>query len=199
MKAIVFNQHGASHVLQYAEVAAPRPAAGEALVAVGAVAVNHGPDVETRRRGFMMGDLPLPHIGGTDPAGEIVELGPGVSDFSVGERVAIYPVIACGECDFCLAGAGENYCRNSRLFGVQTPGGRAEYVAVPATQLVRLPDEEARAHRGNITTRCDGPKVVFSGGSGFMHSFDGKSAEWNEGELLSARGERRDEKHNECK
>ena len=140
MKAIVFNQHGASHVLQYAEVAAPRPAAGEALVAVGAVAVNHGPDVETRRRGFMMGDLPLPHIGGTDPAGEIVELGPGVSDFSVGERVAIYPVIACGECDFCLAGAGENYCRNSRLFGVQTPGGRAQYVAVPTTQLVRLPD-----------------------------------------------------------
>jgi acryloyl-coenzyme A reductase len=140
LKAIVFNQHGGSHVLQYAEVAAPRPAAGEALVAVGAVAVNHGPDVETRRRGFMMGDLPMPHIGGTDPAGEIVELGPGVSDFSVGERVAIYPVIACGECDFCLAGAGENYCRNSRLFGVQTPGGRAQYVAVPTTQLVRLPD-----------------------------------------------------------
>jgi NADPH:quinone reductase-like Zn-dependent oxidoreductase len=140
LKAIVFNQHGGSDVLEYAEVAAPRPAAGEALVAVGAVAVNHGPDVETRRRGFMMGELPMPHIGGTDPAGEIVELGSSVSDFSVGERVAIYPVIACGECDFCLAGAGENYCRNSRLFGVQTPGGRAQYVAVPTTQLVRLPD-----------------------------------------------------------
>lgn len=140
MKAIVFNQHGESDVLEYADVAVPRPAAGEALVAVGAVAVNHGPDVETRRRGFMMGELPMPHIGGTDPAGEIVELGPGVSDYSVGERVAIYPVIACGECDFCLAGAGENYCRNSRLFGVQTPGGRAQYVAVPTTQLVRLPD-----------------------------------------------------------
>ena len=140
MKAIVFNRHGESDVLEYAEVAAPRPAAGEALVAIGAVAVNHGPDVETRRRGFMMGELPMPHIGGTDPAGEIVELGPGVSDFSVGERVAIYPVIACGECDFCLAGAGENYCRNSRLFGVQTPGGRAQYVVAPVTQLVRLPD-----------------------------------------------------------
>lgn len=140
MKAIVFNQHGDSDVLEYAEVEPPRPAAGEALVAVGAVAVNHGPDVETRRRGFMMGALPMPHIGGTDPAGEIVELGPGVSDFSVGERVAIYPVIACGECDFCLAGAGENYCRNSRLFGVQTPGGRAQYAVVPVTQLVRLPD-----------------------------------------------------------
>jgi acryloyl-coenzyme A reductase len=140
LKAIVFNQHGGSDVLQYAEVQTPQPAAGEALVAVRAIAVNHGPDVETRRRGFMMGALPLPHIGGTDPAGEIVELGPGVSDFSVGERVAIYPVIACGECDFCLAGADENYCRNSRLFGVQTPGGRAQYVAVPTTQLVRLPD-----------------------------------------------------------
>jgi acryloyl-coenzyme A reductase len=140
LKAIVFNQHGGSDVLQYAEVEAPQLAAGEALVAVGAVAVNHGPDVETRRRGFMMGHLPMPHIGGTDPAGEIVALGPGITDFSVGERVAIYPVIACGECDFCLAGADENYCRNSRLFGVQTPGGRAQYVAAPTTQLVRLPD-----------------------------------------------------------
>ncbi|MGB3583005.1 MAG: alcohol dehydrogenase catalytic domain-containing protein, partial [Roseiarcus sp.] len=88
MKAIVFNEHGESDVLQYAEGEEPRPAAGEALVAVGAVAVNHGPDVETRRRGFMMGDLPMPHIGGTDPAGGIVELGPRVSDFSVGDRVA---------------------------------------------------------------------------------------------------------------
>ena len=61
--------------------------------------------------------------------------------FSIGARVAVYPVIACGKCGFCLAGAGENYCRDSRLFGVQTPGGRAEYVTVPVTQLVRLPDQ----------------------------------------------------------
>jgi NADPH:quinone reductase-like Zn-dependent oxidoreductase len=141
LKAIIFNRHGDSEVLQYAEVPTPRPGPGEALVAVHAVSVNHGPDIETRRRGFSMGQVPMPHIGGIDPAGVIAELGPGVEMFSIGDRVAVYPVIACGTCDFCLAGAGENYCRASRLFGVQTPGGRAEYVTVPVTQLVRLPDQ----------------------------------------------------------
>jgi NADPH:quinone reductase-like Zn-dependent oxidoreductase len=140
LKAITFNRHGDSDVLEYADVPTPAPAAGEVLVAVRAVSVNHGPDVETRRHGFSMGKQPMPHIGGVDPAGEIVDLGPGVSGFAIGERVAVYPVIACGVCDFCRAGAGENYCRNSRLFGVQTPGGRAEYVTAPITQLVRLPD-----------------------------------------------------------
>jgi acryloyl-coenzyme A reductase len=141
LKAIIFNRHGDSGVLEYAEMPTPRPAAGEALVAVHAVSVNHGPDIETRRSGFSMGQVPMPHIGGIDPAGVIAELGPGVETFSIGDRVAVYPVIACGKCDFCRAGAGENYCRDSRLFGVQTPGGRAEYVTVPVTQLVRLPDQ----------------------------------------------------------
>ena len=141
MKAIIFNSHGDSGVLEYADVPTPRPAPGEALVAVHAVSVNHGPDIETRRRGFSMGQVPMPHIGGIDPAGVIAELGPGVDTFSIGDRVAVYPVIACGECDFCHAGAGENYCRDSRLFGVQTRGGRAEYVPVPVTQLVHLPDQ----------------------------------------------------------
>lgn len=140
MKAVVFREHGESEVLSYEEVATPEPGAGEALIAVGAVSINHGPDVETRRSGFGMAHLPMPHIGGVDPAGEIVALGPGVESFAIGDRVAVYPVIACGVCDFCLAGAGENYCRNSRLFGVQTQGGRAEYVTAPISQLVRLPD-----------------------------------------------------------
>lgn len=140
MKAVQFYEHGESDVLRYEDVTTPEPAAGEVLIAVRAVSVNHGPDIETRRRGFSMGSVPMPHICGVDPAGEIVRLGPDVDGFDIGERVAVYPVIACGVCDFCRAGAGENYCRNSRLFGVQTPGGRAEYVCAPVTQLVRLPD-----------------------------------------------------------
>ena len=140
MKAVVFHQHGSSDVLSYEDMPIPEPGAGEVLVAVRAVSVNHGPDVETRRKGFGMGKLPMPHIGGVDPAGEVVGLGPGVDGVEVGARVAIYPVIACGVCDFCLAGAAENYCRDSRLFGVQTPGGRAQFVNVPVTQIVALPE-----------------------------------------------------------
>lgn len=139
MKAIVFREHGGSEVLRLEDVPTPHPKAGEVLLAVRAVSVNHGPDVETRRKGFGMGSLAMPHIGGVDPVGEVVAVGPGVDDVELGARVAVYPVIACGVCDFCTAGAAENYCRDSLLFGVQTPGGRAEYVAVPSSQLVRLP------------------------------------------------------------
>jgi acryloyl-coenzyme A reductase len=140
MKAIVFDRHGPSSVLRYADMPVPRVGPGEVLIAVRAVSINHGPDVETRRKGFGMGGVELPHIGGVDPAGEIVELGPEVSGFDVGDRVAVYPVIACGVCDFCERGAPENHCRDSRLFGVQTQGGRAQFVTAPAQQLVRLPD-----------------------------------------------------------
>lgn len=140
MKAVMFHRHGDSGVLEYRDTPAPEPLAGQVLVAVHSVAVNHGPDVETRRSGFGMRPLALPHIGGIDPAGEIVGLGPDVEGFGMGDRVAVYPVIACGHCEFCVAGAGENYCVNSMMFGIQTPGGRADLVCVPATQLVKIPN-----------------------------------------------------------
>ncbi len=140
MKAVIFHEHGESHVLQYGDIATPEPGPGEVLLRVHAVSVNHGPDIETRRSGFGMNALAMPHVGGIDPAGEIVGIGPDVTGFRVGDRVAVYPVIACGVCDFCRSGAGENYCPYSRMFGIQTHGGRAEYVCAPVTQLVRLPD-----------------------------------------------------------
>lgn len=140
MKAIVFDRHGDSSVLEYRDVERPVAGPGEVVIAVRAVSINHGPDVETRRRGFAMGSVEMPHVGGVDPAGSIVELGADVTGFAIGDRVAVYPVIACGECEFCLTGAPENSCSNSRLYGVQTQGGRAEFAAAPATQLVRLPD-----------------------------------------------------------
>lgn len=140
MKAILFHEHGESNVLRFVETDMPHPGSGEVLIKVHAISVNHGPDIETRRSGFGMRALEMPHIGGVDPAGEIVTLGADVADFEVGERVAVYPVIACGVCEFCRSGAGENYCPHSRMFGIQTRGGRAQYVCAPATQLVRLPE-----------------------------------------------------------
>lgn len=140
MKAITFDRHGGSDVLEYRDLDRPTPGPDEVLIAVKAVSINHGPDIETRRRGFSMGQVEMPHIGGVDPAGEIVELGSDVTGYAVGDRVAVYPVIACGVCDFCLRGAPENYCSNSLLYGVQTQGGRAQFAVAPATQLVRLPE-----------------------------------------------------------
>jgi acryloyl-coenzyme A reductase len=139
MKAVMFSEHGGVDVLRYTDVEDPRPAAGEVVIRVGAVTVNPGPDVQTREGRFGLPGFTLPHVGGSDAAGEVVELGAGVTSHSVGDRVVVYPILNCRECDFCRRGAGENYCRNWRLWGVQTWGGRAQYAAVPAANCVPLP------------------------------------------------------------
>lgn len=140
MKAAVFHEYGGPEVLRYEEVADPVTGPGEVLVRVGAVTINHGPDTMVRSGAFRV-PIPLPHVSGSDPAGEVTAVGEGVDGSWVGRRVAIVSIVACGECEFCAVGAGENYCRNWQLVGVHRWGGRAEYVVVPARNLVPLPDE----------------------------------------------------------
>jgi acryloyl-coenzyme A reductase len=140
MKAALFHEHGGPEVLRYEEVADPDPGVDEVLVRVGAVTVNHGPDTMVRSGAFRV-PIPLPHVSGSDPAGEVTAVGDGVDGSWVGRRVAIVSIIACEACDFCAIGAGENYCRNWKLLGVHRWGGRAEYVVVPARNLVPLPDK----------------------------------------------------------
>jgi NADPH:quinone reductase-like Zn-dependent oxidoreductase len=140
MKAIVIEQHGGPEVLRYQDVPDPQPRAGEVVIRVRALTVNPGPDVQTREGRFGLPGFALPHVGGSDPAGEVVAVGDGVTTHEVGDRVVVYPILWCGECDFCRSGVGENYCRRWRLWGAQTWGGRAEYARVPAVNLVALPD-----------------------------------------------------------
>lgn len=140
MKAAVFYEHGGPEVLRYEEVADPVPGPGEVVVRVSAVTVNHGPDTMVRSGAFRV-PIPLPHVSGSDPAGEVTAVGDGVDRSWVGRRVAIVSIVACGECEFCAVEAGENYCRNWKLIGVHRWGGRAEYVVVPARNLVPLPDQ----------------------------------------------------------
>ncbi|HVW48030.1 MAG TPA: zinc-binding dehydrogenase [Solirubrobacterales bacterium] len=140
MKAMVFHTHGGPEVLAYEEVPTPAPGPEEALVRVHATTVNRGPDTKVREDGFGVPGFRLPHVGGADGAGEIVALGPGVTGRRLGERVAIYPLLWCGACDFCRAGAAENYCRNWRMMGMHRWGAHAEYVAMPVRNLLPLPD-----------------------------------------------------------
>lgn len=117
-------------------VPVPVPREGEVLLAVRACGLNQV-DLLTRD-GQTPKEVPLPHISGTEVAGDIVALGAGVSDWRIGDRVVVDPIIACRHCAACIRGQ-TNMCRQSRVLGVQTPGGYAQYAAAPARQLLALP------------------------------------------------------------
>jgi NADPH:quinone reductase-like Zn-dependent oxidoreductase len=139
MRAVVFHEHGGPDVLRLEEMPEPQPGPMDVLVRVRAVSVMRTLDCEVRSRAGAYGPIPMPHISGTDPAGEVVQIGSGVEGFTVGERVVIIQSIWCNGCAACLAGQ-TNACLNARIFGVHVQGGYAEFVAVPARNLVRIPD-----------------------------------------------------------
>lgn len=136
MNAIVFSQHGGPHVLRYTEVAEPQIGPSEVLVRVRACALNHL-DLWVRK-GLPGISIPLPHIPGSDIAGEVAKVGEKVTRVRVGERVLLSPGISCGQCQQCLAGE-DNLCRSYTLFGYMVNGGCAEYVKSPAVNVIPIP------------------------------------------------------------
>jgi NADPH:quinone reductase-like Zn-dependent oxidoreductase len=114
MKAIVYSEHGGPEVLKYTDVAEPEIDASEVLVRVRACALNH---LDLFLRSGLPGvKIPLPHIPGSDIAGEVAKVGAEVKNFKAGERVMLQPGISCGQCEQCLAGE-DNKCRHYTLFG----------------------------------------------------------------------------------
>ncbi len=77
---------------------------------------------------------------GHESSGVVVKVGEEVKGWSVGERASVVPIVSCGECEYCLSHQSE-ICENREVIGLQRNGALAEYVAVPAKNLVRLPDE----------------------------------------------------------
>ena len=142
MKAVRFHQHGGPEVLRYEEAPDPDLASGEVLVRVRACALNHL-DL-WGRRGLPGVRIPMPHITGSDIAGEVVSS--TVADVSPGRRVMLQPGISCGRCSACLSGA-DNECPRYDVLGyVNHAGGYAEYVNVPVQNLISIPDEIDYVH-----------------------------------------------------
>lgn len=137
MQAVVITAHGGPEVLQVQQRPRPRSGPEEVLIRVRAVALNHV-DLWTRQ-GLPGLDLEFPHIPGADVAGEIAEVGPGVTGWGVGQRVLVNAGIGCGRCEACAAGEW-SLCRDFRLLGEHLPGGYAEYVKVPARNLLEMPE-----------------------------------------------------------
>ncbi|HUO35836.1 MAG TPA: zinc-binding dehydrogenase [Candidatus Acidoferrum sp.] len=144
MKAIVFERHGGPEVLQYTDVPEPVVGVNWILVRVRACALNHL-DLWVRKG---LPGIPLPHIPGSDIAGEVVRVGEAVTNMRIGEKVLLQPGVSCGHCPKCLAG-NDSQCRQYTLLGQGIDGGCAEYVAAPASNAVPIPHgvsfEEAAA------------------------------------------------------
>jgi NADPH:quinone reductase-like Zn-dependent oxidoreductase len=136
MKAALFSEFGDPGVLRVAEVPRPEAGPGEVLIRVGAAAMNHL-DVWVRR-GLPI-ETTMPHIGGSDIAGTVEALGPGVTGVTAGTRVVVDPSVSCGRCEWCRQGE-EPLCDSYRIIGEHLQGGFAEYVVVPARNLFAIPE-----------------------------------------------------------
>lgn len=135
MKAVRIHQFGGPEVLTYENVADPKPRKDQVLVRVRACALNHL-DLWVRQG---LPGVNLPHILGSDIAGEIVEIGEYVNDFKVGQRVLLAPMSFCNRCAKCTAGV-QNQCRQFTVLGNAVDGGNCELIAIPAVNIVPIPD-----------------------------------------------------------
>ncbi|WP_204114498.1 L-threonine 3-dehydrogenase [Shimia biformata] len=82
--------------------------------------------------------VPLGTVTGHEFVGEIVEVGSGVAQYKVGDRISAEGHVGCGHCRLCREGQA-HICPDARGIGVQRDGAFAEYVSVPATNVVPLP------------------------------------------------------------
>jgi NADPH:quinone reductase-like Zn-dependent oxidoreductase len=137
MKAIVFTAHGGPEVLKYMDAPDLTPRSNEVVVRVKACALNHL-DLWVRR-GIPGVPFPLPHIPGSDIAGEIAQIGADVTTVRVGQKVVLAPGVSCGKCAACVSGM-DNRCRQFTNLGYMIDGGCAEFVRVPEVNCLPYPE-----------------------------------------------------------
>ncbi|QBD82176.1 NADPH:quinone reductase [Ktedonosporobacter rubrisoli] len=137
MKATVFHEHGDIDVLRVEELAQPTPGLTDVIVKVHACGVNR---LDIYSRAGRTKVAPMPHISGSEVAGEIAAVGEAVNGLNIGQAVAVAPYLFCGQCEFCRAGE-EVLCLKSDIVGLGNQGGYAEYLRVPASSIVALPKE----------------------------------------------------------
>lgn len=130
------------------------PAAGEVVVRILAAGVCHSDvmlydgyvDTGTGRKIDLSRGVAAPRVLGHEIAGEVTELGAGVTGVKIGDKVVVYPWIGCGKCAYCTTDR-ENLCSAPRNLGLQLDGGFSQYVFVPDARYCipagNLPLEQA--------------------------------------------------------
>jgi len=154
MKALRFTKPGQSDIV---DVPRPTPKGGEVLVKVKATGIC-GSDIMAFK-----GEHPFripPVISGHEISGTIVELGSGVQDLQLGDRVALEPHAGCGKCIFCWHGH-YNICPNKRFVGVgEWIGGFAEYVIATESMCHLMPEGMTYEESAVLEPLCVGLHAV---------------------------------------
>lgn len=140
MKAARIEAHGGLEKIVIGDMPDPVAGNGEVVVEVRAAALNHL-DLWVLK-GLPGLELEMPHVGGSDIAGVVSSVGPGVDGWEPGDRVVVNPGVSCMECEMCAAGE-HPVCRQYGIIGEHSRGGFAEYVAVPARNLYSIPENLA--------------------------------------------------------
>lgn len=137
MKVARIYRHGGPEELVYEDAPEPKIKANEVLIKVRAAALNH---LDLFVRAGIPGlRFPMPHILGSDVAGEVAEAGSLCDRVKPGWRVLLSPGLSCRQCEHCLNGR-DNFCRGFTMFGYAVDGGDCEWLAAPEYSVIQIPD-----------------------------------------------------------
>lgn len=160
VRAAVLDRFG--EPLDLRAVQKPEPGSGEVIV-------------RTRAAGICRTDLKVvdgavptvepPLIPGHELAGEVVALGPEVNGVEEGARVAVALDFVCGFCHYCRRGELD-HCSNLRRLGFEVDGALAEYVRVPASNLIPIPPDVSFAEAATVPDAIGSPYHAVMGRAG---------------------------------
>ncbi len=188
MKALVYDEYTTdddfSKILKIKDIPEPKPRPNEVIFRVKFAALNY--DDIWGMRGKPLA-IPLPHISGTDAAGEVIEIGEDVKNIKVGDRIVSHGNMSCRTCKACTEGREYN-CRNRKIWGFETGplwGGYCEITHLPEVNVVKIPEnityDEAAAASMTLLTSWHmlvdrakiqpGQLVLVMGGSSGVGSF----------------------------
>ena len=143
MKALIYEEYTTtddfSTILKIKDIPLPEPKPNEVVFKVKAAALNY--DDIWGMRGKPLA-IPLPHISGTDAAGEVTAIGSDVKNIKIGDRVVSHGNMSCRVCKACTSGR-EYDCRKRAIWGFETGplwGGYCEFTHLPEVNVVKIPE-----------------------------------------------------------